>query len=73
MRCQARHPDGRRAQNRAGVSAFDRQDFLSASRTFIPLAEQGAPGTPAYLHFTFAAGRGVPQNYTEALDRTMPK
>lgn len=51
---------------RQGVSAFAREDYLSASRIFIPLAEQGDAAAQAYLGFMFETGRGVPQNYTEA-------
>jgi TPR repeat protein len=51
---------------RQGVSAFNRQDYVSASRTFIPLAERGVPAAQSYLGFMFETGRGVPQNYTEA-------
>ena len=51
---------------RQGVSAFNHQDYVSASRTFIPLAEQGLPAAQSYLGFMFQTGRGVPQNYTEA-------
>ena len=51
---------------RQGVSAFNRQDYVSASRIFIPLAEQGEPSAQTYLGFMFETGRGVPQNYTEA-------
>lgn len=49
-----------------GVSAFNRQDYVSASRIFIPLAEQGVASAQSYLGFMFETGRGVPQNYTEA-------
>jgi uncharacterized protein len=51
---------------RQGVSAFNRQDYVLASRNFIPLAERGEPSSQAYLGFMFETGRGVPQNYTEA-------
>ena len=51
---------------RQGVSAFNRQDYVSASQIFIPLAEQGVPAAQSYLGFLFQTGRGVPQNYTEA-------
>jgi TPR repeat protein len=54
------------ASFRQGISAFNRQDYVSASRVFIPLAEQGDPAAQAYLGFMFETGRGVPQNYTEA-------
>jgi len=51
---------------RQGVSAFNRHDYPSASRNFIPLAERGNPAAQTYLGFMFETGRGVPQNYTEA-------
>jgi TPR repeat protein len=54
------------ASFRQGVSAFNRQDYVSASQIFIALAEQGEPSAQAYLGFMFETGRGVPQNYTEA-------
>ena len=54
------------ASFRQGASAFNRQDYVSASRIFIPLAEQGDPEAQSYLGFMFETGRGVPQNYTEA-------
>jgi uncharacterized protein len=54
------------ASFRQGVSAFNRQDYASASQIFIPLAERGEPSAQAYLGFMFETGRGVPQNYTEA-------
>jgi uncharacterized protein len=58
---------GANAQSfRQGVSAFNRQDYVQASRIFIPLAERGNPSAQTYLGFMFETGRGVPQNYTEA-------
>src|ERR1017187_8786599 len=51
------------ASFRQGVSAFNRADYLSASRVFIPLAEQGVAAAQSYLGFMFETGRGVPQNY----------
>jgi uncharacterized protein len=54
------------ASFRQGLSAFHRQDYVAASRVFIPLAEQGVPAAQSYLGFMFETGRGVPQNYTEA-------
>ena len=51
---------------RQGVSAFNRQDYVQASRIFIPLAERGDAAAQTYLGFMFETGRGVPQNYTEA-------
>lgn len=49
-----------------GISAFQRQDYMTASRVFIPLAERGNVAAQSYLGFLFETGRGVPQNYTEA-------
>nr|WP_244645714.1 tetratricopeptide repeat protein [Bradyrhizobium campsiandrae] len=49
-----------------GVSALQRQDYVAASRIFIPLAERGNAAAQSYLGFLFETGRGVPQNYTEA-------
>lgn len=49
-----------------GISAFQRQDYVTASRVFIPLAERGNVAAQFYLGFLFETGRGVPQNYTEA-------
>lgn len=49
-----------------GLSAFKRQDYVTASRVFIPLAERGNVAAQSYLGFLFETGRGVPQNYTEA-------
>jgi TPR repeat protein len=51
---------------RQGVSAFQRQDYVVASRIFIPLAERGNAAAQTYLGSLFETGRGVPQNYTEA-------
>ena len=51
---------------RQGVAALNRQDYVSASHIFIPLAEQGVAAAQSYLGFMFETGRGVPQNYTEA-------
>jgi hypothetical protein len=49
-----------------GLSAFQRQDYVTASRIFIPLAERGSAAAQTHLGFLFETGRGVPQNYTEA-------
>ncbi len=49
-----------------GLSAFDRHDYVTASRAFIPLAERGNAAAQTYLGLLFETGRGVPQNYTEA-------
>jgi TPR repeat protein len=59
--------DAAHAQSlRQGVSAYNRQDYVTASRVFIPLAERGNAAAQAYLGYLFETGRGVPRNYTEA-------
>ena len=58
---------GAHAQSvRQGIAAFQRQDYVTASRIFIPLAERGNAAAQAHLGLLFETGRGVPQNYTEA-------
>jgi TPR repeat protein len=54
---------------RQGVSAFNRQDYVSAPHVFIPLAERGEPAAQTYLGFLFETGCGVPENYTGAAMR----
>jgi hypothetical protein len=49
-----------------GISAFRRQNYVTASRVFISLAERGNVAAQSYLGFLFETGRGVPKNYTEA-------
>jgi hypothetical protein len=45
---------------RQGVSAFNHQDYVAASRSFIPLAERGVASAQSYLGFMFETGRGIP-------------
>jgi TPR repeat protein len=59
-------PIARAASFREGVAAYNRQDYVAASRIFIALAQRGVAVAQAYLGFMFETGRGVPQNYTEA-------
>jgi hypothetical protein len=47
------------ASLRAGIRAFNRADYGSASRMFIPPAESGAATAQTYLGFMFETGRGV--------------
>ena len=49
-----------------GLSAYQRRDYVTASRILIPLAERGNAAAQTHLGFLFETGRGVPQNYTEA-------
>jgi len=50
----------------AGVSAYNRKDYVGAARRFLPLAERGHSGAQAYLGFMYSTGRGVPKNYVLA-------
>jgi TPR repeat protein len=59
-------PEARAASFREGAAAYNRQDYVAASRIFMTLAERGVAVAQAYLGFMFETGRGVPQNYTEA-------
>lgn len=51
---------------RAGIAAYDRQDYVRAAFLLRPLGEAGDPRAQTYLGFMYATGRGVPQNYEEA-------
>jgi TPR repeat protein len=48
---------------RAGISAYDRQAYVTAAAIFLPLAERGNARAETYLGFMYAHGWGVPQNY----------
>src|ERR1700722_327070 len=51
---------------RNGMAAVGRDDYVTAARTFGPLAEAGDARAQAALGYMFATGRGVPQSYIEA-------
>ncbi len=50
-----------------GVDAYERGDYETALKKFLPLAEQGHGGAQNYLGELYAEGKGVPQDYTEAM------
>ncbi len=50
-----------------GVDAYERGDYETALKKFLPLAEQGHAGAQNYLGELYAEGKGVPQDYTEAM------
>jgi len=54
------------ASVRAGVAAFNRQNFNAAAVIFGPLAETGDPRAQFYLGLMYETGRGVPQDYLTA-------
>jgi hypothetical protein len=49
-----------------GLAALARQDYVTAGRLLLPLAEAGDAGAQAAMGYMFATGRGVPQNYIVA-------
>ncbi len=50
-----------------GVDAYERGDYETALKKFLPLAEQGHAGAQNHLGELYAEGKGVPQDYTEAM------
>jgi len=50
-----------------GVDAYERGDYETALKKFLPLAEQGHGGAQNHLGELYAEGKGVPQDYTEAM------
>ncbi len=50
-----------------GLAAFSRGDYAAALREWRPLAEQGYAGAQFYLGVMYATGRGLPQDYAEAV------
>jgi TPR repeat protein len=49
------------------VAAYERGDYATASREFLPLAEQGNADAQFNLGIMYANGRGVPENDAEAV------
>ena len=50
-----------------GMAAYERGDYESAIREWLPLAEQGNANAQSKLGFVYYVGAGVPQDYAEAL------
>ena len=50
-----------------GVDAVQRQDYKTAYKLWLPLAEQGNAKVQALLGFMYYKGQGVPQDYQEAV------
>jgi hypothetical protein len=50
-----------------GVAAYQRNDFVTALSLWRPLAEQGDAMAQGKLGLMYDLGRGVPQNYAEAV------
>ncbi len=54
------------ASLRAGIAAYNHENFNAAAAIFRPLAIAGDPRAQSYLGYMYSNGRGVPQNYTVA-------
>ena len=54
------------ASLRAGLAAYERQDFNAAAAILRPLALAGDPRAQSYVGYMYATGRGFPQNYNVA-------
>ena len=54
-------------QQEAGVAAYQRGDFAAAFQLFRPLAERGEASAQSNLGVMYEQGRGVAQNYREAM------
>lgn len=50
-----------------GVAAYERGDYATAYREFLPLAEQGYARAQHNLGVMYHNGEGVPQDYAEAV------
>lgn len=50
----------------SGSAAFARNDYSTAARLLLPLAERGNPRAQAMIGFMFATGQGLPQAYDAA-------
>ena len=50
-----------------GLAAFERGDYATALREWLPLAEQGDVSAQYFLGVMYTYGRGVPQNDAEAV------
>ncbi len=50
----------------AGLDAYERGDYETALKEFLPLAEQGHVWAQSLLGSMYDQGKGVPQDYQEA-------
>ncbi len=50
-----------------GAAAYQRGDYATALREWRPLAEQGNADAQFFLGVMYYKGRGVPQDYVEAI------
>ncbi len=57
------------ADYQAGLDAYNLNDYATAYREWLPLAEQGHADAQHNLGVLYENGRGVPQDYAEAVTR----
>lgn len=50
----------------AGARAYDKGDFATALKEWMPVAEKGGSAAQFNIGLLYQEGQGVPQNYTEA-------
>jgi TPR repeat protein len=50
-----------------GIAAYERGDYATTLNEWRPLAEQGDPTAQHHLGWLYVIGRGVPQDYQEAV------
>src|SRR2546423_5057026 len=50
-----------------GVRAYQREDYATALREWLPLAEQGDAAAQYHLGMLYIQGKGVSQDYAEAV------
>ena len=49
-----------------GLAAYERGDYATALRLWLPLAERGRPEMQTFVGSIYAVGKGVPQDLAEA-------
>src|SRR5262249_24139698 len=60
--------DGNTSESqRAGAAAYNRADYATAMRLWLPLAEGGNADAQTMLGIIYEEGQGVSQDYTAAL------
>jgi len=50
-----------------GLDAYQKQDYKTAHRLWLPLAKQGDAAAQLFLGAMYNEGKGVPQDYQEAV------
>jgi TPR repeat protein len=52
-----------------GASAYNRGEYVTAKRLWLPLAEAGDPTAQTMLGIIYEEGEGVPHDYAAAMNR----